>query len=266
VVTVSDGRLTVANGNGAINNKINFIEVVSLEIGGGTPPILSANFNTGTDGFTYADNTFRNANNAAYASGARLSTGGSSGTGGLQVLLGGVDSSTRTLMSGGWKRTFSLAQGATITLNFDYKMTTNNYESDEYSEVLASVDGILTGRGGNNEVARLRGPPARCRMPASVRAPCPRALFMIKAPLRAGSAIPTPSVGADPAGLLHRLRLSWGRRSISRRRRGSMARHEACFGRARRWFNEVAPDDSCHRACVRALGVRGKRRRDRFTI
>jgi hypothetical protein len=157
VVTVSDGRLTVTNGNGAVNNKINFIEVVSLEIGSGTPPILSANFNGGTDSFTYADNTFRNANNAAYASGTRLSTGGSGGTGGLQVLLGGVDSSTRNLMSGGWKRTFSLAQGATITLNFDYKMTINNYESDEYSEVLASVDGILTGRGGNNEVARLTG-------------------------------------------------------------------------------------------------------------
>lgn len=157
VVTVSDGRLTITNGNGAMNNKLNFIEVVSLDIGGGTPPLLSANFNSGTDSFTYADNTFRNANNGAYASGTRLSTGGASGTGGLQVLLGGVDSLTKTVISGGWKRTFTLAQGATVTLNLDYNMTINNYESDEYSEVLASIDGILTGTGGNSEVARLTG-------------------------------------------------------------------------------------------------------------
>jgi len=156
VVTVSDGKVTVTNGNGAVNNKINFIEVVSLDVTS-SMSLLSANFNSGTDNFTYADNTFRNANNGAYASGTRLSTGGSGGTGGLQVLLGGIDSSLRNVISGGWKATFTLALGATITLNFDYNLTINNYESDEYGEVLASVDGILTGTGGNSEVARLNG-------------------------------------------------------------------------------------------------------------
>ena len=33
-ITVSDGRLTVTNGSGASNNKINFIDILPLDIGG----------------------------------------------------------------------------------------------------------------------------------------------------------------------------------------------------------------------------------------
>ena len=57
--------------------------------------ILEARFDGGTDGFDYADNPFRGSNQAAYASGSWLPTGGFRG-GALRVSLGGIDSNTIT--------------------------------------------------------------------------------------------------------------------------------------------------------------------------
>ena len=54
--------------------------------------ILESYFDTGNDGFSYGDDTFRGTNQPTYADGAYTATGGYSG-GGLQVTLGNVDNS-----------------------------------------------------------------------------------------------------------------------------------------------------------------------------
>ena len=120
-------------------------------------PVFSANFNTNADSFTYADNRFRGTTQSAYASGSRVSSGGFTG-GALQVLVGGVNNQTITGMSGGWTRTFTLSAPATLTLTFRYNMNAGpDYESDDLSQVLASLNGTLKGVSPNDYVAQLAG-------------------------------------------------------------------------------------------------------------
>jgi len=155
VVTVNDGRLTVTNGAGASNNKINFIEVISLAQ---ASQVFTANFNSTSDSFTYADNSFRGATQGSYANGVRQATGGVGNTGNLQVTLGGINDNDILGMSGGWSRSFSLTTPSSGAVTFSYNLTqTAEYENDEYSEVLVSIDGRLVGIGLNDYVARVFG-------------------------------------------------------------------------------------------------------------
>ncbi len=126
-----------------------------------TPPptttILSASFGTGSDGFTYVDDPFRVTASPAYASGAYSTTGGFSG-GGLRVLLGGIDAAQVLNMSGGWRATFTLGAPGDVTVTLRYRLTqTSEYESDEYSDALVSVDGVLRGPGAADYLARIVG-------------------------------------------------------------------------------------------------------------
>jgi len=110
--------------------------------------ILEAHFNSGTDGFVYQDDTFRNTAQPAYATGARVTSGGVSG-GALRVAVGGVDDADILGMSGGWLVTFDLATAQAVSVSFAYKLTQSaDYESDERSEMLATLDGGLLGTGG----------------------------------------------------------------------------------------------------------------------
>jgi PKD domain/Gametolysin peptidase M11 len=110
--------------------------------------ILEARFDSNTNGFVYLDDAFRGTAQPAYASGARVASGGLSG-GALRVAVGGVDDADIVGMSGGWRVTFNLAQAQPVRLSFAYKLTqTANYESDERSEMLATLDGTLLGTGG----------------------------------------------------------------------------------------------------------------------
>ena len=68
--------------------------------------VIDAHFDVDADGFTYADDAFRATAQPAYASGARIATGGFSG-GALQVSLGGIDDASIQNMSGGWSRSCS---------------------------------------------------------------------------------------------------------------------------------------------------------------
>ena len=120
-------------------------------------PVFSATFNTNSDSFTYADNLFRGATQSGYASGSRVSSGGFTG-GALRVLVGGVNNQSITGMSGGWTRTFSLSAPATLTLTFRYNMSAgSDYESDDLSQVLASLNGALKGVSPNDHVAQVAG-------------------------------------------------------------------------------------------------------------
>lgn len=132
--------------------------------------IFFESFESGTGNFIYVNNAFRQTLVAGYSSGERLRRGGYNG-GCLQVNLGGTNTTSVVKMSGGWRRTFYLPASANIDLAFRYNMTMSNYESDEYSDVIAEIDGfpIRTGRlnpigriygifvGGNDYIARLYG-------------------------------------------------------------------------------------------------------------
>jgi hypothetical protein len=128
---------------------------VSLTVG--STNIFTASFNSGSNSFTYADNTFRGTTQGSYASGSRVSSGGFSG-GALRVLLGGVNNSNILGMSGGWRRTFSLGAPTSVVLTVRYNLTqSSEYESDEFSQVLAALDGVLYGTPPNDFVAQISG-------------------------------------------------------------------------------------------------------------
>ena len=119
--------------------------------------IFGATFNSGADSFTYSDNVFRGATQSSYASGSRVATGGFTG-GALRVLLGGINNTAITGMSGGWRRTFTLSAAAQIVLSFRYSLDQGpDYESDEVSQVLASVDGALIALPPADYVAQVAG-------------------------------------------------------------------------------------------------------------
>jgi hypothetical protein len=84
-----------------------------------------------------------------------MATGGVTG-GALAVSIGGINDNDITNMSGGWRVSFNLASSAGVRISFAYKLTqTANYESNERSEVLVSLDGTLLGT--NGRVAQIVG-------------------------------------------------------------------------------------------------------------
>jgi type II secretory pathway pseudopilin PulG len=119
--------------------------------------LLFATFNADEDGFTYADNTFRSTSQPLYASGTWSGSAGYSG-GGLEVELGGVNNNNITNMSGGWSITFTVPTTIAVTVSFWYELRqSNQYESDEYTEALMSVDGTLYGQNPNDYIDRIAG-------------------------------------------------------------------------------------------------------------
>ena len=123
----------------------------------GVTTILAADFDIDEDGFGYVDDSFRGTAEPLYATGVRLPSGGFSG-GGLQVTVGGIDGADIFGMSGGWQRSFTLTDPADVTFSFKYNLTqAPNYESNEFSQALVSVDGVLYGNGPNDYIAQFVG-------------------------------------------------------------------------------------------------------------
>jgi hypothetical protein len=141
--------------SGSINNLNLCLDKQDFE--GKKPTRFSAHFNGDSDGFKYSDDTFRGTDQPAYASGWRWKK--KYGEGYLFAKVGNIDDQTIQGMSGGWKRSFDLAEAASeVTVSFRYKLWQNaNYESDEFSQMLFSVDGVLYGEGGNDYVAQITG-------------------------------------------------------------------------------------------------------------
>ena len=118
---------------------------------------IDADFDSHNDSFTYNDDTFRSTAQPGYASGAWLSIGGFTG-GALQVVVGGIDDTSVLNMSGGWQRSFQLTDPADVTITLRYKLTqTADYESDELSQALLSVDGILLGEQPTDYIFQIAG-------------------------------------------------------------------------------------------------------------
>ena len=117
---------------------------------------IEAHFDTGADSFAYADDLFRGTSKPNYASGAQLPAGGFTG-GGLQVLVGGINSNNIPNMSGGWQRSFTLSTTTTVILSFRYQLTASNLDSGELGQMLVSVNGVLKGVAPNDYVAQDGG-------------------------------------------------------------------------------------------------------------
>jgi hypothetical protein len=133
--------------------------IYSVDLPGTTPvtTVIDAHFDVDADGFTYADDAFRGTAQPAYESGTRIATGGFSG-GALQVSLGGIDNAVITNMSGGWSRTFNLAQAGRVQISLRLQVTqTSEYESNELSQGLVSIDGTLVGIAPNDFVSQIAG-------------------------------------------------------------------------------------------------------------
>jgi hypothetical protein len=76
----------------------------------------------------------------------------------LQVTLGGLDNDDIFDMSGGWQQTFNLNEASSVSLTFRYQLTQDpDYESDEYSQVLVGIDGVLIGQSSADYVDQITG-------------------------------------------------------------------------------------------------------------
>jgi hypothetical protein len=138
-------------------NESTTVLIDDLLVAPGSTPLIEAHFNFSQDGFNYFDDLFRSSNQPAYASGSRVSSGGFSG-GALRVLLGGTNSNTVLGMSGGWRRDLTLAAPATVLLRFNYNLSQSaEYESDELSQMLFSVNGVLYGITPNDYLSQVVG-------------------------------------------------------------------------------------------------------------
>jgi len=122
------------------------------------PPILAADFESGTGTFSYLDDTFRNTSEPAYADGAYLPSGGFGGSAGLQVTLGGIDNASVYGMSGGWHSSFVLTEAMNLTISFRYRLAQSpDYDQGEYSQALVSLDGGLVPNGSVFYVDQVAG-------------------------------------------------------------------------------------------------------------
>ena len=111
--------------------------------------LFSAPFNSGDDGFVFTPD----------AQTPNL-TVGDAGNGDLQITVGGGDNADVTDMLGLWQRRCTTDTALNVTLTLDARLVqTSEYESDERSEVLVSVNGQETllatlvgdGNGGTNQ-------------------------------------------------------------------------------------------------------------------
>lgn len=117
------------------------------------PTVLSANFASNTNGFTYQDNYF--GGTGQNASGIRVTAGNGGNNGALHLDLGGGNGNTN--MNGAFTRVINVATAGTYTLNFDYRnRLSGDTETGENSQVIVSVNGNAIGN--NGVVNTLLGP------------------------------------------------------------------------------------------------------------
>ncbi len=121
--------------------------------------LLSADFNVDSSGFVYHDDTFLATQQPLYASGSRVADTGYNGSGGLQVVVGGVDATSVTGISGGWRYTLNLPTASNgVSLSFRYKLSlSSRYEYEEFGRVLVSVDSVPQSRGSKPYIDHLGG-------------------------------------------------------------------------------------------------------------
>ena len=119
--------------------------------------ILESHFDNNDGSFIYTDDSFRNSSQPRYADGVWTASGGFSG-GALKITLGGIDKADILGMSGGWQQDFVLSIPTEVVLSFHYKLIqASDYENDEVSQVLVSVDHILYGETPKDYIVQTQG-------------------------------------------------------------------------------------------------------------
>ena len=155
-------RINVDPGRGHHAELVFSVNYWQASGGGGsaTDTVLLATFDSDAESFAYQDDAFRSSSQPSYASGQYVSSGSLSG-GGLEVEVGNVNNSDILGMSGGWQRVFNVPVTGDAVLTFWYNLSLSpSYDSDEYVEVLASLDGSLFGTIPNDYVDQLDGTPS----------------------------------------------------------------------------------------------------------
>jgi len=111
--------------------------------------IDQVNFGSDYGGFLFNPQGFSSTSGAASYSKGRLKRNN------LEIILGGRDNAVVVDMSACWEETFTLESDASLRLQFQYKLIqAKDYERDEYSDVLVSVDDqVVT----EDPLVRLRG-------------------------------------------------------------------------------------------------------------
>jgi DUF5010 C-terminal domain len=127
---------------GSVN--LNYVEAIQRTAA--PQVILSADFATGMDAFNYSDQSADDMVDGAQANGR------------LQMTLGGKDNTTVTNMRGNFNRMFWVAAHQEVTLRFDYTLEQScAYETDEASELRATMDNVPLTTGTTPFIARVVG-------------------------------------------------------------------------------------------------------------
>jgi len=126
---------------GSVNlNYFDLIQTSAPEV------VVNANFAAGMDSFYYVDQSADDTVDGAQVNGR------------LQMTLGGKDNATVHDMMGAFNRLFWVNAYQEVTLSFDYTLEQScAYETDELSELRATVDDVALTSGSNPYVARVVG-------------------------------------------------------------------------------------------------------------
>ena len=100
-----------------------------------------------TAGFTPVEDAFFGTARADFEVETHAPTGGFEGTGALRVQLGNVFAfGGSQAVSAAWRKTFTLASAATVTLSFRHRMISGqDYDNNEYQELICDVNGTQYG-------------------------------------------------------------------------------------------------------------------------
>jgi carbohydrate binding protein with CBM35 domain len=132
----------IAFDTGSVN--LNYFELIQTSVA--PEVILSADFAAGLDAFYYVDQSADDTVDGVQANGR------------LQMTLGGKDNTTVRDMRGSFNRMFWVSTYQEVTLKFDYVLEQScAYETDEASELLATMDYVPLTTGSNPFIARVVG-------------------------------------------------------------------------------------------------------------
>ena len=123
------------------------------------PQPVNTGFISDADGFNYIDDAFRGTSNPTFADGNYDPSQGVT-DGALHLSVGGLNDDDILGMSGGWAINFDTSSTSDVTISFRYRLEiSGGFESDEWIEMLMSLDGTQFGSGGNDYVFQHVGGP-----------------------------------------------------------------------------------------------------------
>ncbi|MEM1011590.1 MAG: fibro-slime domain-containing protein [Planctomycetota bacterium] len=144
-------KLVVQESSAAAPTGLGPAPTVPVDPGAGSGPtpttILTADFESGADGFEYVDDAFEGTSQPSYASGI-LATGEGADAGDvLRVDIGGIDGTAVAGMSGAWQEDFEVVGAGDSTLTLSYRLDAGAFASGETVRLLAMIDGREVGSG-----------------------------------------------------------------------------------------------------------------------